>query len=130
MPITEDFPVGGTTNPYGTTKAFTERILQDVCKADPSLNVALLRFSVVGSRIHEILTCIKVVKAYNTEALEEEKYEEANNQTLKATLRSLRWGLLVGPAVETVGIFLICGFVVWCSTSSSNPTHASSLKSS
>ena len=75
---------------------------------------ALQRFSVVGSRIHEILTCIKVVKAYNTEALEEEKYEEANNQTLKATLRSLRWGLLVGPAVETVGIFLICGFVVWC----------------
>ena len=34
VPITEDFPVGATTNPYGTTKAFTERILQDVCKAD------------------------------------------------------------------------------------------------
>ena len=44
VPITEDFPVGKTTNPYGTTKAFTERILQDVCKADPSLNVALLRY--------------------------------------------------------------------------------------
>ena len=44
VPITEDFPVGATTNPYGTTKAFTERILQDVCHADPSLNVALLRY--------------------------------------------------------------------------------------
>ena len=44
VPITEDFPTGATTNPYGTTKAFTERILQDVCKADPSLNVALLRY--------------------------------------------------------------------------------------
>ena len=44
VPITEDFPVGATTNPYGTTKAFTERILQDVCKADPTLNVALLRY--------------------------------------------------------------------------------------
>ncbi len=75
---------------------------------------ALERFSVVGSRIHEILTCIKVVKAYHTEDLESEKYDSANNQTLKATLRSLRWGLLVGPAVETVGIFLICAFVVWC----------------
>ena len=40
VPITEDFPVGATTNPYGTTKAFTERILIDVCKADPELNVA------------------------------------------------------------------------------------------
>ena len=44
VPITEDFPTGATTNPYGTTKVFTERILQDVCKADPSLNVALLRY--------------------------------------------------------------------------------------
>ena len=75
---------------------------------------ALERFSLVGSRIHEILTCIRVVKAYNTEDYETEKYESANNQTLKATLRALRWGLLVGPAVETVGIVLICAFVVWC----------------
>ena len=44
VPITEDFPVGGTTNPYGTTKAFTERILTDVCAADPELNVSLLRY--------------------------------------------------------------------------------------
>ena len=44
VPIREDFPTGGTTNPYGTTKAFTERILEDCCKADPELNVALLRY--------------------------------------------------------------------------------------
>ena len=75
---------------------------------------ALERFSVVGSRIHEILTCIRVVQAYNTEDFEARKYDQANDQTLKATLRSLRWGLLVGPAVETVGIILICAFIVWC----------------
>ena len=34
VPITEDFPTGNTTNPYGTTKVFNERILTDVCKAD------------------------------------------------------------------------------------------------
>ena len=44
VPITEEFPVGATTNPYGTTKAFTERILTDCCNADPELNVALLRY--------------------------------------------------------------------------------------
>ena len=75
---------------------------------------ALERFSVVGSRLHEILTCIKVVKAYHTEDYERARYDSANNQTLKATLRALRWGLLVGPAVETVGILLICAFIVWC----------------
>ena len=44
VPIREDFPVGGTTNPYGTTKVFTERILTDCCHADPELNVAVLRY--------------------------------------------------------------------------------------
>lgn len=44
VPIREDFPIGGTTNPYGTTKLFIEQILTDCCKADPSLNVALLRY--------------------------------------------------------------------------------------
>ena len=44
VPITEDFPVGATTNPYGTTKAFTEQILKDAAFADPSLNIAILRY--------------------------------------------------------------------------------------
>ena len=75
---------------------------------------ALERFSLVGSRIHEILTCIRAVKAYNTEGFEDRRYREANDQTLKATMKTLRWGLLVGPAVETVGIILLCAFLVWC----------------
>ncbi|MBO5976718.1 MAG: UDP-glucose 4-epimerase GalE [Oscillospiraceae bacterium] len=44
VPINESFPTGGTTNPYGTTKLFIERILIDYCKAAPELNVALLRY--------------------------------------------------------------------------------------
>ncbi|NCE64357.1 UDP-glucose 4-epimerase GalE [Pseudoflavonifractor sp. 524-17] len=44
VPIREDFPTGGTTNPYGTTKLFLERILTDCCAANPGLNVALLRY--------------------------------------------------------------------------------------
>ena len=43
VPITEDFPLS-TTNPYGTTKLFIERILTDYCAADPTMNVALLRY--------------------------------------------------------------------------------------
>ena len=44
VPIDEDFPTGGTTNPYGTTKLLMEQILKDYCKADPTLNVAVLRY--------------------------------------------------------------------------------------
>ena len=44
VPIREDFPTGGTTNPYGTTKLFIEKILEDYCAADPTMNVAVLRY--------------------------------------------------------------------------------------
>ena len=44
IPYREDLPTGKTTNPYGTTKLFIERILMDMCAADPTLNVALLRY--------------------------------------------------------------------------------------
>ena len=44
MPITEDFPKGKTTNPYGTTKSMIEDILIDVNKAEPDFNVILLRY--------------------------------------------------------------------------------------
>ena len=50
VPIREDFPTGGTTNPYGTTKYFLEQIVKDFCAADPSFNAALLRyFNPVGA---------------------------------------------------------------------------------
>ena len=74
----------------------------------------LERCSVVGSRILEILTCIRVVKAYDTEEFEGDRYAEANRMLLATTLRSVRVGLLVGPTIETVGILLVCAFVLWC----------------
>ncbi len=43
VPITEDFPLS-TTNPYGTTKLFIERILTDANAANPKLSVTLLRY--------------------------------------------------------------------------------------
>lgn len=44
VPLSENDPVKGATNPYGETKVMIERILEDAHKADPSLNVALLRY--------------------------------------------------------------------------------------
>jgi UDP-glucose 4-epimerase len=44
VPLVESDPVGSATNPYGETKIMIERILEDVQKANPSLNVALLRY--------------------------------------------------------------------------------------
>ncbi len=74
----------------------------------------LERASMIGAKIHEILTCIKVVKSYHTEEHENVQFAKTNRYMLKSTMRALRLGLMVGPTVETVGILLICAFVVWC----------------
>lgn len=50
LPITEDTPIGGTTNPYGTTKLFEEQILRDVHVSDETWTVVILRyFNPVGA---------------------------------------------------------------------------------
>ena len=74
----------------------------------------LEKTSVVGSRIHEILTCIRVVKAYNTEEFENEKYAHVNRTLFKTNMRAVRWGLVVSPTIETIGIILICAFLIYC----------------
>jgi UDP-glucose 4-epimerase len=49
-PITENFPVGDTTNPYGTSKYMIERILEDLYISDNSFKIAILRyFNPVGA---------------------------------------------------------------------------------
>ena len=44
IPITEKCKIGGTTNPYGTTKLFIEQILQDIYKSDNTWDIAILRY--------------------------------------------------------------------------------------
>ena len=44
VPIQEDFPLGPTTNPYGTTKLMIENILRDIYISDYEWNIVLLRY--------------------------------------------------------------------------------------
>ncbi|TAN76372.1 MAG: UDP-glucose 4-epimerase GalE [Gallionella sp.] len=49
-PIREDFPTGGTTNPYGASKLMIEHILRDMLVSDPGWRIAILRyFNPVGA---------------------------------------------------------------------------------
>lgn len=49
VPVTEDMPLSAT-NPYGYTKLIMEQVFRDVHRADPSWNIALLRyFNPVGA---------------------------------------------------------------------------------
>ncbi|MGI6644760.1 MAG: UDP-glucose 4-epimerase GalE [Bacilli bacterium] len=44
VPLKESFPRGKTTNPYGTTKAMIEQILEDYAYANPKFKVVCLRY--------------------------------------------------------------------------------------
>ena len=44
VPITEECPLGETTNPYGATKSMQERILSDLWQSDNRWHVMLLRY--------------------------------------------------------------------------------------
>jgi len=75
---------------------------------------ALHRISFISSKLHENLTCIRVVKAYHTEGYEIERYRQANQFYVKSVLRAVRMELLITPSVECMGILLIGLFVVYC----------------
>jgi UDP-glucose 4-epimerase len=50
LPVTENHPVGNTTNPYGRSKCMVEQVLQDSSSASPQWRIALLRyFNPVGA---------------------------------------------------------------------------------
>ena len=75
---------------------------------------SLEKTSVVGSSLHEVLTCVRIVKAYGSEEYENRRYESTNRKLLGTVMRAVRYGLVVSPTIETIGILLICGFLVWC----------------
>lgn len=56
VPIKEDFPLGPTTNPYGSTKLMIEDILRDIYVSDPEWNIVLLRyFNPIGAHASGLL---------------------------------------------------------------------------
>jgi len=56
VPITENSEVGGTTNPYGTSKLMVEHILRDTYSADETNNFCILRyFNPIGAHSSGLL---------------------------------------------------------------------------
>ncbi|TEW54226.1 UDP-glucose 4-epimerase GalE [Psychromonas sp. RZ22] len=56
LPIRENFSVGGTTNPYGTSKLMVEMVLADVAKSDPRWSFVILRyFNPVGAHLSGLI---------------------------------------------------------------------------
>jgi len=75
---------------------------------------SLDRVSVLISRMHENLTCIRIVKAFHMEKIETVRFREDNRRFFKTIMRAVRIEMLMSPLTEAMGIVLGCVFLVLC----------------
>jgi subfamily B ATP-binding cassette protein MsbA len=75
---------------------------------------ALERISDLVSRMHENFTGVRVVKAFNMEERECERFAEMNEGYFKSIVRALRAELLMSPLMIAVSLLTILSFFVVC----------------
>lgn len=71
------------------------------------------RIAIVISRMHEVFTGIRVVKAYHSEEREAEMFRKVNNNYFKRQIRAVRLQLLVSPCTEFVAVVGTIVFLVF-----------------
>lgn len=75
---------------------------------------SLERISFLVSRMHENFTGIRVIKAFNTETHENDRFNELNGNYFKAVVKALRAELLMSPLMEMTATILATGFIIAC----------------
>lgn len=75
---------------------------------------SLERISFVVSRMHENFTGIRVVKAFDTETYEQDRFEKTNATYFAAVVKTLKTEMLMSPLMESVATVLCCFFVAAC----------------
>ncbi|MDA0989461.1 MAG: ABC transporter ATP-binding protein [Verrucomicrobia bacterium] len=73
---------------------------------------ALGRVGDLVTRMHENFTGVRVVKAFNMESKEIDRFTEQNRSYFKSIIRALRAELLMTPLMEGVGVILACTFFI------------------
>ena len=71
------------------------------------------RIAEVFSRMHEVFTGIRVVKAYHAEDREIVRFNTVNRQYLRQVVRALRLQLLLSPSMEVVAVASTLVFLVY-----------------
>ena len=85
------------------------------------------RIAEVFSRMHEVFTGIRVVKAYNTEAFECKRFYNENRRYFKQVIRALRLQLLLSPAMEVVAVLSTLVFLVYSYSQGISMTEIAAL---
>ncbi len=75
---------------------------------------SLERISHVVSRMHENFTGIRVVKAFNTEKYEEDRFRALNHSYFRAVVKTFKAEILMSPLMESVIAVIGMAFLVVC----------------
>lgn len=67
----------------------------------------------VISRMHEVFTGIMIVKAYNTEEIESQRFYKINRKYFRTVISALKYHLLMSPMMEVVGVAATLVFLVY-----------------
>jgi len=67
----------------------------------------------VISRMHEVFTGILIVKAYNTEEIESQRFYKINRRYFRTVISALKYHLLMSPMMEVVGVAATLVFLVY-----------------
>jgi ATP-binding cassette, subfamily B, bacterial MsbA len=67
----------------------------------------------VISRMHEVFTGIMVVKAYNTEEIESQRFRKINRRYFRTVISALKYHLLMSPMMEVIGVAATLVFLVY-----------------
>jgi subfamily B ATP-binding cassette protein MsbA len=74
---------------------------------------AFSRIADVVSRMHEVFTCVLVVKAYNMEDEELKRFKAVNRKYFRTVVSALKTELLMAPAMEVVAVAATLVFLVY-----------------
>ncbi len=75
---------------------------------------SLEQISSLTSRMLEVFTGIRIVKAFHTEDREEERFARVNNQYIRQLKKALRAELSISVVLEVTNAVLVCVIVVVC----------------
>ena len=74
---------------------------------------AFSRIADVVSRMHEVFTCVLIVKAYNTEEEELKRFKSVNRKYFRTVVSALKTELLMAPAMEVVAVAATLVFLIY-----------------
>ena len=75
---------------------------------------SMRRVALVLGQMQESLSCIRVVKAHNTEQYEQDLFNKTNDNFFKSLMKSMKYELMMAPLTEFASVVCIFALLAYC----------------